>query len=435
MTRAPASAVAGAALGVVLALGAGGIAAAQGLVVTAEPGVALPGGGALVPFHVADSSGVAFPVRAGEIAAESEGGGRIAADLVSFSGSGAEPFALDLLLDPAAIRDEDSAAWSAQLASFLGEAPAAGTRSVHLAGARLTPLTAGDVASADALRSRLQGAGDGPIWDRVLDAVDRLSATGPPARRVLVLVTNGEEARESRHPVATCADAADTARVAVWVVTPRSPAPAARARLASLAARAGGAVVPSSGSSAAALAAALGRVRGTQALRLASLPQAPPVAVLLRPGVASAAPVRAWIRERRALGLAKPPFPWIPLAATVAFAAVVFGIVLIRHRPVGRLRGVAGISGVFPVTRSGLTIGGAVGNALVLADSRVSRHHAVIRSERGRMMLVDLRSSNGTKVNGRAVTSAALRDRDRIVFADAVELVWEQGGFRFGGSR
>ena len=71
---------------------------------------------------------------------------------------------------------------------------------------------------------------------------------------------------------------------------------------------------------------------------------------------------------------------------------------------------------------------------ITLSDARVSRSHAVIRVEGGRAVLVDLRSANGTRVNGRKISSAALRHGDRIVLADSVELIWEEG-FGFGKRR
>jgi pSer/pThr/pTyr-binding forkhead associated (FHA) protein len=45
--------------------------------------------------------------------------------------------------------------------------------------------------------------------------------------------------------------------------------------------------------------------------------------------------------------------------------------------------------------------------------------------------LVDLRSSNGTRLNGRKIESAPLEHGDRILLADAVELRFERR-FRFG---
>jgi pSer/pThr/pTyr-binding forkhead associated (FHA) protein len=153
----------------------------------------------------------------------------------------------------------------------------------------------------------------------------------------------------------------------------------------------------------------------------------------MRPGVASATAGRTWVRERRELGLAQRPFPWLAAGGAFLAAAIAGGLVATRYLPLGRVR-LTTSGEVLKVTHAGLTIGGAVGNNLVVADPRVSRSHAVIRSEKGRVMLVDLRSANGTKVNGRAVSSVALQDGDRIRLADAIELVWEEG-FRFGKGR
>jgi hypothetical protein len=223
--------------------------------------------------------------------------------------------------------------------------------------------------------------------------------------------------------------------VAVWILVPAAaPSAAARARLEALAARTGGALVEARGRGAGALAETLGKIRAVPALRIGALPAAPPLAISLRPGVASASPARAWIRTRRPLGLAAPAVPWLPIGAVLVVGLVAAGLVGARVLPMGRVRGLAGVSGTFPVTRSGLTIGGAKGNGLVIADSRVSRSHAVIRMERGRVVLVDLKSANGTKVNGRPISSVALRGGDRILLADAVELLWEEG-FRIGKRR
>ena len=50
-----------------------------------------------------------------------------------------------------------------------------------------------------------------------------------------------------------------------------------------------------------------------------------------------------------------------------------------------------------------VTIGRAPDNALVLPSETVSRHHARIRAERGRLHLADLGSANGTMLDGRAL--------------------------------
>ena len=57
----------------------------------------------------------------------------------------------------------------------------------------------------------------------------------------------------------------------------------------------------------------------------------------------------------------------------------------------------------------------------------------MIRMEGEVPVLVDLRSSNGTTVNGRTITRVELADGDRIMLADAIELRWER--FRFGRRR
>jgi len=61
-----------------------------------------------------------------------------------------------------------------------------------------------------------------------------------------------------------------------------------------------------------------------------------------------------------------------------------------------------------------LTIGRAADNDLVLADSRVSRHHARISGRAGRLVLVDLGSTNGTVVNGSRVTEIVLGFGDQL---------------------
>ncbi len=52
---------------------------------------------------------------------------------------------------------------------------------------------------------------------------------------------------------------------------------------------------------------------------------------------------------------------------------------------------------------------------LVLADDAVSRKHARIYGERGRMWLRDLGSRNGTSVNGDPISRHCLREGDRVV--------------------
>ena len=50
----------------------------------------------------------------------------------------------------------------------------------------------------------------------------------------------------------------------------------------------------------------------------------------------------------------------------------------------------------------------------LLGDAKISRAHAELRDREGQWILVDLGSSNGTKVNDRRIKRHPLRDGDRI---------------------
>jgi hypothetical protein len=61
-----------------------------------------------------------------------------------------------------------------------------------------------------------------------------------------------------------------------------------------------------------------------------------------------------------------------------------------------------------------LSIGRLPDNDVVVADPKASRKHAEIRPAGNGFLLVDLRSTNGTRVNGTAVAEHVLADGDRI---------------------
>jgi pSer/pThr/pTyr-binding forkhead associated (FHA) protein len=61
-----------------------------------------------------------------------------------------------------------------------------------------------------------------------------------------------------------------------------------------------------------------------------------------------------------------------------------------------------------------VSIGREEGNLLRLNDERVSRFHAKIQFDNGEMILTDLESTNGTRVNGNVVQIRRLRPGDRI---------------------
>src|ERR1700756_4777363 len=61
-----------------------------------------------------------------------------------------------------------------------------------------------------------------------------------------------------------------------------------------------------------------------------------------------------------------------------------------------------------------LTIGREEGNHLRLNDERVSRFHAKVQLDGSDLILTDLESTNGTKVNGHTVQIRRLRFGDRV---------------------
>jgi Protein of unknown function (DUF3662)/Inner membrane component of T3SS, cytoplasmic domain len=70
-----------------------------------------------------------------------------------------------------------------------------------------------------------------------------------------------------------------------------------------------------------------------------------------------------------------------------------------------------------------VTIGRAPDNAVVLEDRRVSRHHARLQGRRGMLVLTDLESANGSRVNGVAISEIALGAGDRIEIGTTIFVV------------
>src|SRR5947208_15086580 len=61
-----------------------------------------------------------------------------------------------------------------------------------------------------------------------------------------------------------------------------------------------------------------------------------------------------------------------------------------------------------------VTIGREEGNILRVNDERVSRFHAKVQQDNSDIILTDLESTNGTRVNGNVVQIRRLRPGDRI---------------------
>jgi pSer/pThr/pTyr-binding forkhead associated (FHA) protein len=64
---------------------------------------------------------------------------------------------------------------------------------------------------------------------------------------------------------------------------------------------------------------------------------------------------------------------------------------------------------------TGLTIGRLPDNAVVIDNPAVSGHHARVFEEGGHLVLEDLRSTNGTFVNGRPITRHVLQHDDEVL--------------------
>ena len=69
-----------------------------------------------------------------------------------------------------------------------------------------------------------------------------------------------------------------------------------------------------------------------------------------------------------------------------------------------------------------VTIGREEGNTIQLNDERVSRFHVKIQDDHDRLVLTDLESTNGTKVNGESIQLRILRVGDTVSLGRSVLL-------------
>jgi len=380
---------------------AGRAAAVEGQL---EPGLALPGGDCLLPIALRDAAGAPFLARAEELALSVAGRRVESLALGAFAPApGGEPCHQGLLLDLPALDGPARAAWTTRVARFMAGGPG--------------------------LERRLAAQDPERLWDALLAALAGLSSAGDlPPRRVLILVSDGLEAAPSEHPLASCLEAAKLARVPVYVLAlPAATAPGAAGgrRLAELAAGSGGRL----------LVAEEGRVEerwqelvagatAVQALRFRAPASPRPEPLQLEIGGAGGGVLTGTLapRTRVAAGADSRLRFLLALPLLAAAGAV---IVWHRRRGVGRLSYVEnGIHRERVLLHGGLSIGSDPGSGLLVDHPHVSRQHAVLRLQRGRVLLTDLRSTNGTAVNGRPVRSQILSDGDRILLGGSVEIVF-----------
>ena len=124
--------------------------------------------------------------------------------------------------------------------------------------------------------------------------------------------------------------------------------------------------------------------------------------------------------------IADPIWPYLAALGVALLALAVIALVR-RGRVVGRISIASGPSAgtVVLVRRGKTTIGAFDANQVTLASDTVSRYHAEIVASRRSIEITDLRSKNGTRVNGQVVTRSPLRPGDKILIAE-FELIFER---------
>src|SRR5690348_2754330 len=75
-----------------------------------------------------------------------------------------------------------------------------------------------------------------------------------------------------------------------------------------------------------------------------------------------------------------------------------------------------------------VTIGRVQGNDIILPKGNVSKRHSRIVLKDGKFIIVDLKSTNGTYVNGRKITSPlVVKGTDKIYIGDFILSIEELG--------
>jgi len=120
-----------------------------------------------------------------------------------------------------------------------------------------------------------------------------------------------------------------------------------------------------------------------------------------------------------------PIWPWLVALAVLALGAVAF-LVARSFQRAGRITIDSGArAGTVIMLKAGRNrIGALEDNEIVLPSTTVSRYHAEIVARGRQVQISDLRSKNGTRVNGQPVQQSPLAPGDRISIAD-IELVYD----------
>ncbi len=137
------------------------------------------------------------------------------------------------------------------------------------------------------------------------------------------------------------------------------------------------------------------------------IPERPSVAIVASAGLErGAATVRATFAG---------PIPLLDAAGPAIDRTIVHPLAaVVAPRALLRVVEPDGVERRLAVEGRPLGIGRGADNEVVVADPLLSRHHARIVSRNGRLVLSDLASRNGTRVNGRVVLEAVLGAGDRV---------------------
>jgi hypothetical protein len=322
-----------------------------------------------------------------------------------------------------------------QVIGRLGEAMGTGGRLRILVAARGVRSVEGSAADAGRLAERLpEGGGEARLYDALYDGVRSAVRTGGSTGTAVLVVTRGSD-QGSRHGTlelwALLSSRSRPMPILIVLVEDSGAAPEGE-RLTRLAVRSGGASQ---------------RVTSTEAVVPAALRLAPRAegayALRFRAPVWDAKAERhqievaaRWRGARRTLheeyvteeALAPPwwrrPGPYVGLLALVLGALA--AALLLRPRRLFVLRVEAGPEEGcrYEVYAAPLTLGAADGNDVTLAETSVSRNHAVLERRGRGVEVVDLNSENGTFVNGERVSRRVLADGDVISLGTDVDLAF-----------
>lgn len=351
-------------------------------------------------------------------------------------GSGqSEATGLVILLDLPELDEEILDNWTSELTAWLTSSSSSGVNvSVARCGLQESAVPAPGQAqiSAETLAQLLRSPEPSCLWDPVVSALNALTGSDLPERRVLLLISDGREEVASRHVMASCVEAALRARVAVYVLSLAEGAEAETARLHELARRTGGRLLAGEQAETGQLTDVLGWIGAAQGVRLEPVDTLLPAEISLRlngqdeeeaPQAAGLGTVAPRLKPQGS-GFSR----WVLIGCALV-AAGGAGYLIWRQRTVvaGELL-IPTKNGVrrFPIPKEGVTIGRDTDNCLVLNAVKVSRHHAVIRVKGDQVIITDLRSSGGTMVNGEFVGSCPLASDDRITIGGSIEMTYKE---------